>query len=129
MRKLLIGPALTGIGYAAGSYYGADAEQLVHKSPDVVQAAVEQAISDRTGTMELEGGKPIAYETKVEEGADGQVVMRLMFGEREAALAMLQTLPGARRKTLAADKGYDTRDFIAGCRARRTAGGSTARAP
>lgn len=42
------------------------------------------------------------------------------FGEREAALAMLDTLPGGRRKTLAADKGYDTRDFIAGCRERRT---------
>jgi transposase len=42
------------------------------------------------------------------------------FGEREAALAMLDTLPGMRRKTLAADKGYDTRDFIAGCRQRRT---------
>ena len=93
MRKLLIGPALTGIGYAAGSYYGADAEQLVHKSPDVVQAAVEQAISDRTGTMELEGGKPIAYETKVEEGADGQVVMRLMFGEREAAETHISFAP------------------------------------
>ena len=42
------------------------------------------------------------------------------FGEREAALAMLDTVPGSRRKTLAADKGYDTRDFIAGCRQRRT---------
>jgi transposase len=42
------------------------------------------------------------------------------FGEREAALAMLDTVPGRQRKTLAADKGYDTRDFIAGCRQRRT---------
>jgi hypothetical protein len=42
------------------------------------------------------------------------------FGERAAALAMLDTVPGKRRKTLAADKGYDTRDFIAGCRQRRT---------
>jgi len=40
------------------------------------------------------------------------------FGERSAALAMLDTLPGAHRKTVAADKGYDTRDFIAGCRKR-----------
>ena len=42
------------------------------------------------------------------------------FGERAAALAMLDTVPGAHRKTVAADKGYDTRDFIAGCRERRT---------
>ena len=40
------------------------------------------------------------------------------YGERAAALAMLDTVPGKKRKTLAADKGYDTRDFIAGCRQR-----------
>ena len=40
------------------------------------------------------------------------------FGERSAALAMLDTVPGAHRKTVAADKGYDTRDFIADGRKR-----------
>lgn len=40
-------------------------------------------------------------------------------GERAAALAMLDTLPGAHPKTLAADKAYDTRDFIDACRRRR----------
>jgi transposase len=40
------------------------------------------------------------------------------FGERRAALAMLDTLPGKGPKTLGADKGYDMRDFVAGCRAR-----------
>ena len=38
-------------------------------------------------------------------------------GERDAALAMLRSLRGRRRRTLAADKGYDTADFVAGCRA------------
>ena len=41
------------------------------------------------------------------------------FGERAAALAMLDTLPGTHDKTLAADKAYDTRDFVAACRQRR----------
>jgi transposase len=40
------------------------------------------------------------------------------YGERAAALAMLDTLPEASRKTLGADKGYDLRDFVAGCRRR-----------
>jgi len=40
------------------------------------------------------------------------------FGERTAALAMLDTLPSKGPKTLGADKGYDLRDFIAGCRKR-----------
>jgi transposase len=39
--------------------------------------------------------------------------------EREAALEMLDTaVPGTRRITLAADKGYDTREFVAECRER-----------
>jgi transposase len=41
------------------------------------------------------------------------------MGERAAALAMLDTLPGRHPKTIAADKAYDTRDFIAACRQRR----------
>lgn len=40
------------------------------------------------------------------------------YGERAAALAMLDTLPGKHRKTVAADKGYDTRDFVAECKKR-----------
>jgi transposase len=37
--------------------------------------------------------------------------------EREAALDMLAALPGARRKTVGADKAFDTADFVRGCRA------------
>ena len=34
-------------------------------------------------------------------------------GERDAALVMLEGIPGQHRITVAADKGYDTRDFVA----------------
>jgi transposase len=34
-------------------------------------------------------------------------------GERDAALVMIEDLPGQHRLTVAADKGYDTRDFVA----------------
>jgi transposase len=34
-------------------------------------------------------------------------------GERDAALVMLEDVPGQQRITVAADKGYDTRDFVA----------------
>ena len=37
--------------------------------------------------------------------------------EREAALEMLATRPGKRRKTVGADKNYDTKDFVTRCRA------------
>jgi transposase len=47
------------------------------------------------------------------EPADG-------FAERRAALTMLdENLPGNRRITVAGDRGYDTRDFIANCRTLR----------
>lgn len=36
--------------------------------------------------------------------------------ERDAALVMLEQLPGTRRVTVGADKAYDTADFVAECR-------------
>jgi len=39
------------------------------------------------------------------------------YAEREAALAMLGDLPEGPRVTLGADRGYDTADFVAACRA------------
>jgi transposase len=36
--------------------------------------------------------------------------------ERDAALLMLEQIPGADRVTVGADKGYDTKDFVAECR-------------
>jgi hypothetical protein len=39
-------------------------------------------------------------------------------GERVAAPAMLDTVPGTRPKSLGADKAYDTQDFVAACRER-----------
>ncbi|MCH7970063.1 MAG: IS5 family transposase [Chloroflexi bacterium] len=38
--------------------------------------------------------------------------------EREAALEMLGRLEGGNRATVGADKGYDTKDFVTGCRER-----------
>jgi transposase len=40
-------------------------------------------------------------------------------GERDAALVMIAGIPGRHRIAVAADKGYDTRDFVAGLRAMR----------
>ncbi len=40
------------------------------------------------------------------------------FGERAAALKMLDAVPGKHPRTVAADKAYDTRDFVDACRKR-----------
>jgi transposase len=47
---------------------------------------------------------------------DAQLTEANGTAEREAALAMLADLPGGTRKTVGADKAYDTEDFVAGCR-------------
>ncbi len=41
------------------------------------------------------------------------------MGERAAALAMLDTVPGKGPKTVGADKAYDIKDFVAACRERK----------
>ena len=66
----------------------------------------------------------LAYQGHVlMENRSGLVVSAVVthadgYGERAAALAMLDTLPRGGPKTLGADKGYDMRDFVAGCRQR-----------
>ncbi len=40
-------------------------------------------------------------------------------GEREAAIRMLDCIPGTHAKTVGADKAYDTADFVAACRQRK----------
>lgn len=37
-------------------------------------------------------------------------------GEREEAIELMKTLPGDHRKTMGADKGYDTRHYVKSCR-------------
>jgi hypothetical protein len=59
--------------------------------------------------MENRNGLLVGFEL---DAADGHA-------ERRAALDMVDNfLPGSRRITLGADKGYDTRDFATGCRER-----------
>jgi hypothetical protein len=43
------------------------------------------------------------------------------LGERGSALRLLDSTPGHHAKTVGADKAYDTRDFVADCRARNVA--------
>jgi transposase len=50
---------------------------------------------------------------------DARLTQASGFAEREAALAMVESVPGRRRITLAADRGYDVREFIRALRDRR----------
>jgi transposase len=55
------------------------------------------------------------------ENRNGLIVTTEVFqangtAERDAALIMLEQVPGGQRVTVGGDKGYDTRDFVAECR-------------
>lgn len=50
---------------------------------------------------------------------DGKASYATGTAERMAALDMAKALPGRHRKTLGADKAYDTRDFVDQCRQNR----------
>ena len=85
MRKFLIGPVLTGVGWLAGSHYGAQAKQLVHKDPDTTYAGVARALDGIPdhGTTHFEGGTPVPYELRIEHDAGRQLVVHVLFGGRE----------------------------------------------
>jgi hypothetical protein len=95
MLKLLIGPALLGAGYIAGSAYGRDAEQVVRKSPSVTYAAVEQALGNvrQSGTTFFDGGAPIPYELKIERALDQRLTVTLLFDGRRGAEANIDFVP------------------------------------
>ena len=55
------------------------------------------------------------------ENRNGLIVNTEVFqangtAERDAALILLEQIPGSRRVTVGTDKGYDTRDFVRECR-------------
>jgi hypothetical protein len=115
MLKFLIGPALVGAGYAAGSFYGADAEQLVHKSPSVTYAAVEQALANvsASGTTFFDGGTPMPYELKVDRTVDQKLVVRLFFNGKQGAQAELTFTPQDEGKaTLVAARVHGDRSVL-----------------
>jgi len=57
------------------------------------------------------------------ENRNGLIVSAMLtqadgYAERVAALAMVDEVPGERRITLGGDRGFDTEEFVAGCRTR-----------
>jgi hypothetical protein len=87
VRKLLIGPALTGVCYLAGSYYGADAEQLIHKSPEATYQGVNEWLDNigSSGTTSFEGGKPTPYEIQVDRTSGQHLIVHVLFDGKEGA--------------------------------------------
>ena len=95
MFKFLIGPVLMGVGYAAGSYYGSDAEQVVHKSPTVTYAAVEAALGNvrQSGEHLLRWRDADALRAEHRPNARPEAVVTLYFDGKQGAEADIDFSP------------------------------------
>ena len=104
----------TGGGNPTVNFHGQRRTNATHQSttdPDArlyKKARGREARLGYLGHVLLEHRSGLIVDTMVTP-ADGH-------GERDAGLVMIERRPGAHRITVAADKGYDTRDFVAGLR-------------
>ena len=67
-----------------------------------------EAIPAYIGNVLMENHSKLAIDTRLTIGSG--------TAEREAAIEMLSALPGGQRKTVGADKNFDTKGFVAACR-------------
>lgn len=108
-------PPVGGGGNPTVDFHGQRRTNATHRSttdPDArlyKKARGHEARLGYLGHVLLEHRSGLIVDTMVTP-ADG-------YGERDAGLVMIERLARRRRITLAADKGYDTRDFVAGLRA------------
>ena len=83
LKFFLLGPLLSAVAYGVGAYYGADAEQLVNKSPDAVYAALSNMVDGSEGrhaTTTRDDGKPIETDLKLAASDPGKsMTMQLLL--------------------------------------------------
>jgi hypothetical protein len=123
---LLIGPALTGVGWLAGSYYGAQAQQVVHKTASDTYHGVSHALDNmrQSGTTHFAGGTPMPYEIRIDHTADQQLLVHVLFNGREGATTELDFAPQNDGKdTLISGKVHGDRNVLG----QALAGSSSAR--
>ena len=86
LRVFLIGPTLLGLIHLTGSVLANDVTQIVRKRPATVYADLSSAISvsPLSGTMQLEGGKPVPYHVRVDRTPGERLVLHMLLDGREA---------------------------------------------
>jgi transposase len=104
-------PPTGGGGAATGDFRGQRRRNTTHRSTSDPDARLYKKAHGRAaqlgylGHVLMEHRSGLIVKTAVTP-ADG-------YGERDAALTMVTAIPGQHRITLAGDKGYDIRDFVA----------------
>jgi len=96
------------------NFHGENRSNQTHESTTDADALLARKGSGKEAKLSYNGNL-------ITENRKGLIVNTEVFpanglAERAAAMAMLETIPGDHRVTVGADKGYDTRDFVAECR-------------
>ena len=96
------------------NFHGEKRSNQTHESTTDADALLARKGSGKEAKLSYNGNL-------LTENRNGLIVNTEVFpangmAERAAAMAMLEKIPGDQRVTVGADKGYDTRDFVAECR-------------
>ncbi len=96
------------------NFHGESRRNDTHESTTDADALLARKGSGKEAKLSYNGNL-------LTENRNGLIVNTEVFqangtAERDAALIMLEQIPGTRRVTVGADKGYDTKDFISECR-------------
>jgi transposase len=110
-------PPAPGGGNASIDFHGDRRTNATHASTTDPDARLYKKARGREARLGYLGH--ILMEHRSGLIVDARVTPADGYGERDAALLMIEARPGRHRLTVAADKAYDTRDFVANLRAMR----------
>jgi Transposase DDE domain len=96
------------------NFHGEKRSNQTHESSTDADAKLARKGNGKEAKLSFQGNLLV-------ENRNGLIVNTELFeangtAERDAALIMLEQIPGTQRVTVAGDKGYDTKDFVAECR-------------
>ena len=101
-------------GNATVNFHGEKRSNQTHASKTDPEAKLARKGDGKEAKLSYNGNLMV-------ENRNGLIVDALVLeatgtAERDAALIMMEQIPGEQRVTVAGDKGYDTKDFVAECR-------------
>ena len=96
------------------NFHGEKRSNQTHESSTDPDALLARKGSGKEAKLSYNGN--LLTENRNGLIVDTEVFPANGLAERAAAMAMLEKIPGDQRVTVGADKGYDTRDFVAECR-------------
>jgi transposase len=96
------------------NFHGERRSNRTHESKTDPEAKLARKSEGKEAKLSYSG-------TLLVENRNGLIVNAMVWeangtAERDAALVMLEQIPGQRRLTVGGDKGFDTADFVAECR-------------